>query len=51
MGRQVYLSDRDIEVLEMLETLFDAEAGNTGAYSEEEELAAEKLFDKVLGRK
>lgn len=51
LGRQVYLNDADLEVLEMLELLFDSDAGNTGNYTEQEEVATKALFDKVFDRK
>lgn len=50
MGRQVYLSDQDLKTLEMLEKLFDADSGNSGAYSEEDEAVTSKFFDKVFDR-
>lgn len=47
MAGQLYLTDTDIEIFEMLTTLFWADAGNTGDYSKEEESGVDRLEDKI----
>jgi|GEM_PF-7046356 len=49
MGKQVYLSEKDIEGFKLMEDLFDACVTNGEEYSDEERLLVQRLCDKILG--
>lgn len=49
MLKIVYLSAADIEAFELMETCFDADAGNTGDYTAEEVESVRQLASKITG--
>ncbi|MGE7613499.1 hypothetical protein [Paenibacillus sp. NPDC101420] len=49
MPKRVYLSDADIEAFGLMKSCFDADYGNTGAYTKEEAESVRKLASIVSG--